>query len=268
MIPLPKKILSGTSLTHPAPNNTAGDSVSARLERAIERGAGGLMTLNNAEIQQALREMKEKHPEFTVLPVIPNVPEFVREATEYGMAGAGIRRLLRVGFMGAVRLGIFGVFKAPAVLLQRDFPTILSVLFELEMNEFRKFNPPAVFLQNQMADLLLALNNRRAFAMFAEQARDRYGAEPGVLTVNFVRMAEKLKEWDVKIRLICAPFNRDQFLMPDIGDVTGDESYAPILESGKFQLIADRISIHSPTPDDALEWALNSGAASSAIVSC
>lgn len=197
---------------------------------------------------------------FHVLPIIPNVPGYVREATEYGLAGAGTRRLLRVGPLGFLRASLVGALNAPKVL-RKDFPTLLSILYELEMGEFHQFSPPAVFLHHQITDLALSFGNRAFFEKYAVLMRERFHTEPGLVTSNFALLATRLTDWDVPIRHIVAPFNRAHFLMPG-----GLEAYQRPLETGRFRLIADRLSPEFPTPAAEIEWALCQPQVSSVVV--
>jgi hypothetical protein len=206
------------------------------------------------------RNGRAAHNGFHVLPIIPNVLGYVREATEYGLAGAGLRRLLRVGPLGFLRASLAGALNAPKVL-RKDFPTLLSILYELEMGEFHQFAPPVVFLHHQMTDLALSFGNRAFFEKYAVLMRERFHTEPGLVTSNFVLLAARLTDWDVPIRHIVSPFNRAHFLMPG-----GLEAYQRALESGRFRLIADRLSPEFPTPAAEIEWALGQTQVSSVVV--
>ena len=116
------------------------------LSEESKTGYGGILTLGSANIVAALRGLitsgnhASKPNQLAVLPIIPNVPDYVREATEFGMAGAGLRRLGRVGILGFLRASIVGA-SHPFKVLRKDFATLMSILFELEMAEFSRFFP-------------------------------------------------------------------------------------------------------------------------------
>ena len=224
--------------------------------------SGGTSSPGNPPTRNAppARNARAARNGFHVLPIIPNVLGYVREATEYGLAGAGMRRLLRVGPLGFLRVSLVGALNAPKVL-RKDFPTLLSILYELEMGEFHQFAPPAVFLHHQMTDLALSFGNRAFFENYAVLMRERFHTEPGLVTSNFALLAARLTDWDVPIRHIVAPFNRAHFLMPG-----GLEAYQRPLESGRFRLIADRLSPEFPTPTAEIEWALCQPQVSSVVV--
>jgi hypothetical protein len=248
------------------------ESIRDYLAEAQRAGFGAILTLGDGRVVAALKLLRRqaangngrgggaKRGEFQVLPIIPNVLGYVREATEYGLAGAGIRRLLRVGPLGFLRASMVGALNAPKVL-RKDFPTLLSILYELEMGEFRQFAPPVVFLHHQMTDLALSFGNRAFFEKYAVLMRDRFHTEPGLVTSNFALLAARLTEWNVPIWHIAAPFNRSNFLMPG-----GQDAYCRALEGGRFHLIADRISPEFPTPTADIEWALGQPRVSSVVV--
>ncbi|MBN1866518.1 hypothetical protein JW916_04415 [Candidatus Sumerlaeota bacterium] len=220
------------------------------LLEARDAGYGAVMTLNDERVVAAMKSLRAAGNRFEILPIVPNVLGMVREATEHGLAGAGLRRLMRVGAVGFARAALVGAMH-PGRVLAKHFPTLLAILYELEMGEMTRFDPPAVFLHHQMTDLALALGNRTVFEDFARLMRERFGAEPGLATSNFALLTQRLEEWRVPISLIAAPLNREGFLMPE-----GAESYGRALASGAFRLIADRVSVDSPTPSEAVEWAL------------
>lgn len=233
------------------------DAIREYLAEAAKVGYGGLMTLVEGPVIAALRRMDSegklevgRDKGFQVLPIVPNVPSYVREATEYGMAGAGLRRLARVGVMGFVRASLVGAMH-PGKVLKKDFATLIAILCELEMSELRRFAPPAVFLHQTMTDLALAFNNREFFESYAELIRNKYKTEPALLTANFVHLARKLRDWNVPISVIAAPLNQSGFLMPE-----GIDAYKRVLSPGSFTLIADRVALESPAPKEAIEWAL------------
>lgn len=229
------------------------------LMRAASEGYQGLMTLVEPSVVASAKHVRKKHPGFAILPIVPNVPSYVRDATEHGIVGAGIRRLGRTGLVGMIRAAMAGAAH-PTRLMKKDFATILSILCALEMGEMSRFRPPAIFLHSQMTDIALAFGNRRLFLSFARQIRARYGAEPGLVTANFVQLSAKLQEWEIPISLIATPLNREGYLMQG-----GIEAYRSVLDSGRFSLLADRVSIQVPTPESALRWALEQPGVTGAV---
>src|SRR5262249_44934289 len=123
------------------------------LDEARAGGHGTLLTEGGAWVWEALRA-EGRQADWDVWALIPHVAGYGREATDYGMVGAGWRRLRRMGPAAWFRLGLQGMLNAGGVL-RRDFPTLLSLLLELERANFRRVRPPVVFLHAQITDLLL-----------------------------------------------------------------------------------------------------------------
>jgi hypothetical protein len=119
-------------------------------------------------------------PEFHA--VIPNVRSLIREATEYGMIGAGIRKGLRVGVGQMVLLGLTKLGEGPAVL-QRKFPAMFRILVGLELAEARRAGASTILLQQQMTDLALAMDNVALLSDFLNAVHKK-GCRAGFTTAN------------------------------------------------------------------------------------
>jgi hypothetical protein len=257
---LPARVLSGRIFQGQAPQARADNlealarysnpaETAATLRRAMDAGIGGLLTLGEASVLAAMRTLRGEGRAPVLLPVLPNVSGYIREATEFGLVGAGLRRLARMGPVGMARAGLAGL-RHPMRVLRKDFPAMLEILYELEMGEFARFRPPVVFLHHQMTDLFLSFGNAQFFHDYARAMRRRFGTEPGLATSNFALLGQRLIEWGVAVRFVCAPLNRENFLMPG-----GLEAYRALLATGRFQLVADRVGLYAPTRDAEAEWA-------------
>ena len=172
---------------------------------------GGIFALGDARLLPVLRRLQAASaPE--VYPVIPNVLGYVREAADYGMVGAGMRRVLRLGLWRLIILGLRSMPQGPA-LLKRNFVSMMDVLLEMEMGDFQRFRPKVVFLHGQITDLALAVGNYHIFNLFARRMRERYGVEPGLATYNFGTLVPRLQEWQIDINTFYTPFHPSGFLM-------------------------------------------------------
>ena len=210
---------------------------------AVQRGAGAVAPMNDANLLRAL-DLARERSDFQVYPIIPNVIGYVRDATDHGMVGAGIKHVRRLGVGDLLAVGLRGVANLRGVLT-RDFPAMLSVLIEVEMAAFKKFRPPLVLLHGQLADIALALGNKQAFALFADVIRRRFGAEPGVVTNNLATMLQALTDWNVDIRVVVAPFNSRGFLMKPTR-----QACEALARTTDRYLIADRIATGGPLNGD------------------
>jgi len=217
------------------------------LEGAHARGVRALIVPMDERILSVLRRRSDLA--FEIIPMVPNVMGLVREATEYGMMGAGFRLVWRLGIGTMVRLGFHSLPKAKGVL-RRDFPTMLSVLFDLELSLFRALKPRRALLHPQITDLVLAMGNERFFHQYAALCRKRFGVEPGVATGNFGTLAAALERWQCDISLVLTAVNAEGWQMkPD------RETCQAYLKQGRFRIIADRVTLDPPPSSEAVAHA-------------
>ena len=100
------------------------------LDNVGLHGGGALLTEGGAWVWEALRANRRRH-NWDLLALVPHVAGYVREATDYGMFGAGWRQLRRLSPLSLGRLGIQGLCHLRGVW-RRDFPTLLTLLLEME----------------------------------------------------------------------------------------------------------------------------------------
>jgi hypothetical protein len=167
--------------------------------------------MNDANLLRAL-DLAREHCNVQIYPIIPNMIGYVRDATDHGMVGAGIKHVRRLGVRDLFAVGTLGLMNFRGAL-RRDFTTILTILIEVEMAAFRRFRPSLVLLHGQLTDIAVALGNDKAFRVFADVIRRRFGAEPGVVTNNFAALLQALGDWKIDINVVVAPFNSKGFLM-------------------------------------------------------
>jgi len=208
------------------------------LEGAASCGVGAVAAIAEPRLLAAAAKRRDLGIEF--VPVVPNVMGLVREATEYGMMGAGFRLVWRLGPSRLIRIGLSCLPKTRS-LLRRDFGAVMSVLWDMELGLFRRFRPRCVLLHPQITDLALALGNRELFAAFARDMRQRHGLEPGVATHNFGRLAEQIEAWGIDMRLAMTPVNDAGWLMKPTR-----EACERHLMSDRFSVIADRPGLTPP----------------------
>lgn len=179
---------------------------------AAAAGVDAVTTLNQLDVLAALKKTRQTFPALQVYPVIPNVIGYVREATDYGLVGAARRRVQQMALVDLLKIGSRGALKAPGVL-KRDFNTLMSILFEVELASFKSLEPRIVFLHPQITDLALAFGNRSLFELYVRVMRKRFHTEPGLATNNLGWLVSKLREWNLTIPFLMTPFNPRGFLM-------------------------------------------------------
>lgn len=200
---------------------------------AARQGFGAIAPMNDAAVLGAIDLAAA--PGIEVFPIIPNAIGYVRDATDHGMIGAGLKHLRRLGLGDLIGIGLRGIASAPLVL-KKDFVALLRVLIDVEMAAFKRYRPRLVLLHGQMTDVATALGNRAALRAFADVIRSRYGAEPGLVTNNFGTLVPRLEQWGIDIRVVVAPFNPRGFLMKP-----SREACERLLAAGRHTVIADRL---------------------------
>jgi hypothetical protein len=215
---------------------------------AAAAGVDAVATLNQLDILAALKQTRQIFPALQVYPIIPNVIGYVREATDYGLVGAARRRLQQMALVDLLKIGVRGALKAPGVL-KRDFNTLMSILFDVELASFKSLEPRVVFLHPQITDLALAFENRSLFELYLSVMRKRFGAEPGLATNNLGWLLSKAKEWNLTIPFLLTPFNPSGFLMKP-----SRNECAALLSSTASALIADKIDARSDPQQDTWDY--------------
>ncbi len=228
------------------------------LEEMVQSGVTTLTVPLDERILSILRRRRDLAIE--IIPITPNVNGLVREATEYGMMGAGFRLVRRLGFGTMIRLGIHALPKAHLVL-RKHFPTMLSVLFDLELSLFRTFKPRRVLLHPQICDLILAMGNSAFFEQYAKMLRARFGVEPGVCSNNFGTLANSFHRWGTPLSLVMTPVNEEGWLMKPT-----PEAVRAQLNNSEWTILADRPILSPPPTHEHIEQALRWNAVTQVVV--
>lgn len=135
-------------------------------------------------------------------------------------------------------------------LAKKDVEGVATLLVDAEMKMFQGLNTPVIFLQNVVVDLLLGLNFKDAFRIFADHVKARYGAEPGFITMNMPKLLAVLKDVGVENPIICANINKIGFRMSG-----GFESYEQALRKHHCRVIAMSVFASGAiSPREAIQW--------------
>ena len=215
---------------------------------AAAAGVDAVVTLNQVDILVALNQARRTFSKLRVYPIIPNVIGYVREATDYGLVGAARRRIQQMAMMDLMRIGVQSVLSAPRVL-KRDFNTLMSILFDVELASFKSLEPSIVFLHPQITDLALAFGNRDLFQLYFKVMRGRFGVEPGLATNNFGWLLPRLNEWGLQPGVVLTPFNPRGFLMKPT-----QAACEQLLLSKSGTLIADQVDTAPYSDDDVRNY--------------
>jgi hypothetical protein len=185
------------------------------------------------------------------------------------MFGAGWHRLRRLNLISWGRLCIKGLHNAGGVL-RRDFPTLLTLLLEMEMASFRGVDPAVVFLHAQVTDLLLAMDHGIALQRAIERIRHGFRALPGLATNNLGTLLPRLESWGLQVPYLLSPVHPSGYGMrptrlmceESLGNFGGrvvatvETSLVPSIAAyWRVQNVAATVyDVHEPDPDQWKLW--------------
>ena len=216
------------------------------LDAAYDAGIRTFMCTTHdrvAEICDHFRVNAARYPDYRFYPCMPYAHKYANAVTEYG-ALEGLRRFLPD--TGAVN----AILRGGAALATKDVQTLVQLLVDAEMKMFHDLATPIIFLQNVVTDLVLGIGMKDAFRYFADHVRDRYGAEPGFITMNLPRLLEVLAEVGIEKPIVCANINKNGFRM-----CGGVAAYERVLREGNCRAIAMSVFASGAiAPREAIEY--------------
>jgi hypothetical protein len=216
------------------------------LDSAYDAGIRTFMCTTHErmrEICDHFRAHVTRYPDYRFYPCMPYAHKYANAATEHGVLGAVRSFLPRDNPLGALVNG--GVS-----LARRDIEGLAQLLIDAEMKMFTGLKTPVVFLQNVATDFLLGLGFDEALRIFADCVRERYGAEPGFITMNAPRLLQTLEKVGIVDPIICANINKIGFRMSG-----GMDAYDELMTNGRCRLIAMSVFASGALPArEALEY--------------
>jgi Tfp pilus assembly protein PilZ len=189
-----------------------------------------------------LRQNRAKYVNIQIYPTIPDVHKFYNALSELGVMGT-LKNLIPSNFLGFLT-------KGGLALATKDVHKILELILDVEMQMFHGLNTKVVFIQNNLADMLMGLGIKEAFINYAQYLRKKYDAEPGFMTMNLPRMIEFLEYSKVENPIICSSINKIGFRM-----FGGIEKYEYILRFKKYRIVAMQVlAAGAIDPKEAFEY--------------
>jgi hypothetical protein len=216
------------------------------LDAAYEVGIRVFMCTTHervAKICNHVRANPERYSELAFYPCMPYAHKYANAVTEYGMIETLRRFLPERGAFAALLQG--GVS-----LATKDVEGIARLLIDAEMKMFKGLKTPVIFLQNVVTDLILGIGIRDGFRIFADHVKERYGAEPGFITMNMPRLLDALEKIGLENPIICANINKIGFRM-----CGGIKLYEEVIASRKFRPVAMSVLASGAIrPREAIEY--------------
>jgi hypothetical protein len=195
------------------------------------------------EICDYFRENQSRFPDYRFLPCMPYAHKYANAVTELGMVGALRSFLPDEG-------GLSALVKGGRAVAQSDIESMAQLLIDAEMKVFHGLNTPVIFLQNVVTDLLLGLGVYDGFRIFADHTKNKYGAEPGFITMNAPLLLDALDSIGIDNPIVCANINKSGFRM-----CGGIQAYEEALRLRRFRPIAMSVFASGAIPaKEALEY--------------
>ncbi|MCV7302830.1 hypothetical protein H7J93_24700 [Mycobacterium barrassiae] len=185
------------------------EPVLATLDAAYSEGIRTFVCTTHdrvAEICDHFRANQSRYPDYVFYPGMPYAHKYANAVTEFGMVDA-LRRFLPDD--GAIK----SMFKGGVAVASKDIEPIMQLLIDAEMKMFAGLSTPVIFIQNIVTDLLLGLGMHEAFRVFADHVKDRYGAEPGFISMNLPALLDALHGQGIENPIVCVNFNKIGFRM-------------------------------------------------------
>lgn len=225
------------------------DAIMSVLDAAYDAGIRTFMCTTHdriAEVCDRVRANPGRYGDFQFYPCMPYAHKYANAVTEHGMFGAIGQFMPDEGlFRTALRGG--------AALAAKDVEGIAKLLIDMEMKMFAGLKTPVILVQNVFTDLLLGMGYTRSFRVFHDYVRDRYGAEPGYITMNLPMLHQALADEGIENPIICCNINKIGFRM-----CGGPDRYAEVLRSGRVRAIAMSVFASGAIPaEEAIEWVAN-----------
>jgi len=223
------------------------------LDIAYENGIHAFTFSTHDRVQQIcdhFRANPQKYSDLRLYPVLPYAQKYAHLVNEKGIVGA-MKQVVMADSTAAQMVSM--IARGGAAVLKQDPMQIMKLLIDAEMKMFRDLTIEVVFLQNNVADLLLGFGIKDIFTEFVTHVEQKYNTRAGFMTLNMPRLVDFLKECGIDDPVICFAMNKAGFQMnPDI------TSYEETLQNKPLQALAMSImAAGALSPKEAIEYVLS-----------
>jgi len=182
------------------------------MKHVSQLGVNGFVVSTHPQLKHLLNYMKEKTDlleKMEFYPILPYAQGYVAKATEMGMMGA----LNDVLSSGSMQHKFKILFRGALGIVKKDMGKLLQTLIDVELLNIHHVKKRALFLHNVITDLAIGLGMREIIEMFIDQIKNEYKVEPGFVTINFPKLINTFKEWNLPKPLVMTPFNPIGYMM-------------------------------------------------------
>ncbi len=203
------------------------------IDTAYDSGINAFMLNTNEranEICDYLRRNRSRYENLVLYPSMPYAYKYATAVNEKGIFAA----IMDIIAKDSSALEILGMLtKGGISIFEKDMIKVMQLLVDIEMKIFRDLNVKVIFLQNIVTDLLLGFGVKDVFAAFASYIKEKYGVEPGFVTMNLPKLVDLLLECGIENPIVCSSINKAGYFMnPDIF------SYEQTIKEKPFRPIA------------------------------
>ena len=220
------------------------------LDIALDAGINAFMFNTHGlvkDICHHFRSDPEKYGDVRLYVSMPYAHKYANAVAEKGIFGALKDVIIKDSsagdIVGMLAKGGFSIF-------EKDMLKVANLLVDIEMKMFRDLNVKVIFLQNIVTDLLLGFGIKEVFVSFAEYVREKYGAEPGFVSLNLPKLVRFLIDCGIENPIVCSAINKAGYFMnPNV------ESYEETLKKNNFRPIAMSILASGAIkPEEAVKY--------------
>ncbi len=140
---------------------------------------------------------------------VPYVQNYVQQMNEKGMKGVIGEVINKTSYVGASSLAM----KSGWNYLKKDYLSLGMSMLKLEISPFDNISIKGLLLHNVITDLLLSLNISDGFETYFEFVKKKLKIDPGLITLNFPMLVNRLDEWKLKSSIVMTPINPNGYDM-------------------------------------------------------
>jgi len=185
---------------------TGFEKISDVMEFVSNLGVKGFVVSTHPQLKFLIKHMKENTnllEKFDFYPILPYAQGYVTKVSEKGIANT-IGDILS---SGTARDKLKIILKGSTGFIRKDFEKLFQTFIDIELLPLSEVNKKVIFLHNVVTDLAIGLGMKKIIEIFINHVEKQYGAEPGLVTINFTKLVKTLEEWGIKIPTVMTSFN-------------------------------------------------------------
>ena len=176
------------------------------MEYVSSFGVKGFVVSTHPHMKELIKHMEENTSilqKYEFYPILPYAQGYVAKVTEKGI----MNTINEVLSQGNIQTRVKIILKGSTSFLKKDFEKLFQTFIDVELLPFHKVKKKAIFLHNVITDLAVSLNMKKIIQSFTDHVEKQYGVKPGLVTLNFPKTVNALKNWNIEIPAIMTSFN-------------------------------------------------------------